>query len=120
VVVCHELATRCGIPVCYLSKILQTLRDAGLVEAVRGLHGGYRLQQDPAEIHIADVVGLFREEQLSPRCLLGEGEFAGDLVCSAHSRFRKIYAAYTDFLENTTIEQIAKKKLTKRTKKNSD
>ena len=39
-----ELSERQKIPANYLSKVLLTLRNAGLVDATRGFGGGYRLQ----------------------------------------------------------------------------
>ena len=110
----QELAESYQIPACYLSKILQTLRDAGIVEAVRGVHGGYRLLKPAANVHVVDVVGLFEGEQAEPRCLLGEGYCSDEVGCSAHARYRKVRKAYVDFLETTTIKQIAKKKSDKK------
>ena len=39
----RDLAIRSGVPANYLSKILLELKKAGLVQAVRGTGGGYRL-----------------------------------------------------------------------------
>ncbi len=113
----QELAASCEIPASYLSKILRTLREAGLVEAVRGVHGGYKLHRTAADIHIVDVVALFEGGQTEPRCLLGEGYCTEDVACSAHTRYRKVRTAYINFLETTTIKQIAKKKSEKCKKK---
>ena len=52
----RELADRQGISPDYVAQILRTLRDAGIVEAVRGPGGGYRLAQDPSRITAGDVV----------------------------------------------------------------
>ena len=37
------------LPLAYLEQLIGELRRAGLVEGVRGLHGGYRLTRRPDE-----------------------------------------------------------------------
>ena len=55
----HELAQRAGIPSHYLSKVMTALRNAGLVDAARGLGGGYRLSKPADQIRLEEVVRLF-------------------------------------------------------------
>ena len=52
----EELAELQGIPVKFLEGILRQLRQAGIVASQRGAEGGYRLDRDPAQVSIADVV----------------------------------------------------------------
>lgn len=46
----RQLAEGAGIPANYLSKILWTLGNAGIIDATRGNHGGYRLKRSAGEI----------------------------------------------------------------------
>ena len=52
----RDLAELHGIPKEYLSKALQSLSQAGVVEATLGPAGGYRLAQAPAAITFLDIV----------------------------------------------------------------
>jgi Rrf2 family protein len=52
----RALAELHGVPKDYLSKALQALSRAGLVERTLGPSGGYRLSRAPAEISFWDVV----------------------------------------------------------------
>ncbi|OCP05803.1 MULTISPECIES: Rrf2 family transcriptional regulator [unclassified Ensifer] len=45
-----------GLPKEYLSKALQGLSQAGLVDTTLGPSGGYRLAKDPAELTFLDIV----------------------------------------------------------------
>jgi Rrf2 family protein len=45
-----------AIPVKFLEGILRQLRQAGIVASMRGAEGGYRLDRDPKDVSIADVV----------------------------------------------------------------
>lgn len=44
------------IPVRFLENILAQLRQAGIVESVRGKEGGYRLRRAPRDVTVGDVI----------------------------------------------------------------
>ena len=103
-----RLAQEAEVPANYLSKILWTLGNAGLVSATRGSGGGYYLQKDPREIFLIDVIELFDGIRARPRCLLGEKSPCSDGdPCSAHNAWREVRRRYINFLETTTLAQIA-------------
>lgn len=52
----HDVARVSRVPGNYLSKVLQALGRAGLVEAHRGLRGGYVLSRALDELTVYDVV----------------------------------------------------------------
>lgn len=104
-----ELSEHQDIPANYLSKLLLTLRNAGLVDATRGFGGGYRLQKHPREIRLVEVVELFEGIYSRPHCFLGENHVCSDQTpCAAHEHFRTVRAAYIRFLEKTSIAKLAK------------
>ena len=45
-----------SIPRDYLIQLAQLLRNAGLIEARPGKHGGYRLAKDPADISVLQII----------------------------------------------------------------
>ncbi|MBI2513475.1 MAG: Rrf2 family transcriptional regulator [Opitutae bacterium] len=53
-----ELAKAEDLPIKFLEQVMQQLREAGYVEAVRGKLGGYRLAKPAAEIRIGQIVRL--------------------------------------------------------------
>ena len=69
-----------ALPLAYLERIVALLKKAGLVEATRGAHGGYRLTRQPAEIHMDEVV-LALEGGVAPMtCFVAEDGGAGGSV----------------------------------------
>lgn len=52
----REIADEHSIPLPFLTQILQQLKAAGLVVSSRGSCGGYRLQRNPSEITLSDIV----------------------------------------------------------------
>src|SRR5512144_1742152 len=53
----QSAARATAIPLPTASKLLSALAGAGVLAAVRGVKGGYRLARRPEEISIADIVG---------------------------------------------------------------
>ena len=73
-----------ALPLAYLERIVALLKKAGLVEATRGAHGGYRLTRQPAEITMDEVV-LALEGVVAPMtCFVAEdGQSShGRVVCN--------------------------------------
>jgi Rrf2 family iron-sulfur cluster assembly transcriptional regulator len=56
-----EIAKRQDISLAYLEQLFVKLRRAGLVEAVRGPGGGYRLARNPSDIRITEVMQAVEE-----------------------------------------------------------
>jgi Rrf2 family protein len=104
----RDLAQHAEIPANYLSKILLTLRNAGILTTARGTGGGYRLRKSPDEIRLIQVVELFDGQRAKPACLLGGRECSDENPCSAHNAWRDVRVAYLSFLENTTLAGISK------------
>lgn len=107
----RDLAQSGEVPENYLSKVLLTLRNAGLVNTTRGSGGGYRLGRSANEIYLIDVVELFEEvSRTKPPCFLGHTRKCSDVTpCSAHSSWREVQVAFLRFLMSTTLSAIAGK-----------
>jgi len=104
----RDLADSAEVPANYLSKVLLTLRNAGLVETSRGSGGGYRLRKAASEIRLIEVVELFDEiSATTSSCFLGRTRACSETApCTAHSRWRGVLAAYLDFLKSTPLSAI--------------
>jgi Rrf2 family protein len=104
----RELARAAGIPTNYLSKLLVALGQAGILEAARGPRGGYRFRRSPRGIALAEIVEVFEGVRSRRNCLFGGGrECSEETACPVHDRWRTVRAAFVDFLETTTLDEIA-------------
>jgi len=56
-----EIAADEGLSVPYVAKLLAVLRQAGLIDSVRGRAGGYRLAASPGEISLGSVMTALGE-----------------------------------------------------------
>jgi Rrf2 family protein len=100
----RDLSQIADIPSNYLSKILWTLGSAGFIDATRGTGGGYRLQRRPEDIRLVEIVELFDRARTGDGCLLNPDNPCSDHeACAAHESWKHVKAAYTNFLETTTL-----------------
>jgi Rrf2 family protein len=73
-----------ALPLAYLERIVALLKKAGLVEATRGAHGGYRLTRDPAAITMDEAVQALEGAVAPMTCFLAEDGASthGRVVCN--------------------------------------
>jgi Rrf2 family transcriptional regulator, cysteine metabolism repressor len=64
------IARRQGIPARFLEQVLHAMKQAGLVESLRGAQGGYLLGRLPDEISLAAIVEAL-DGSLAPTTLRG-------------------------------------------------
>ncbi len=104
----REIAADSDLPEKFLELILLELKNARLVDSVRGARGGYRLRRDPAEIALSDIIRLI-DGPLAP---LGDAEQLRGLIAkdADHRALYQVFLAVRDaaakILENTTIADI--------------
>lgn len=105
----RDLAAATEIPPSYLSKMLVSLRNAGILETARGTGGGYRLKKAPQEIYLIDVVELFETvSRNETMCLLSGTHRCNEAdPCSAHTIWRDLRATYMGFLISTPLSALA-------------
>lgn len=60
-----DIAEQQGISLSYLEQIFAKLRNAGLVEGIRGPGGGYRLAQPLEAINLAEIAIAAEEEAVA-------------------------------------------------------
>ncbi len=97
-------ATR--VPAGYLSRVLQSLARAGLVESSPGRAGGFRLARSPRQISVLDVVNAVDPVQRVARCPLGLKSHRGGRLCPLHRRLDEAAAMVQRAYAETTIAEI--------------
>ncbi|HVS65289.1 MAG TPA: Rrf2 family transcriptional regulator [Thermoanaerobaculia bacterium] len=104
----RDLAARTSVPASYLSKILNTLGRAGLVEGTRGTRGGYRLARPAADIPLRDVFEALDPHALAQVCFLRSGtECSEHDACPIHERWSRIRNELLTFVSSSTVDDLA-------------
>ena len=89
----QTIAKRQGISEKYLESILAVLSKAGLLDAVRGKGGGYRLSKPAKEYTAFEVLSL-TEGTLAPVTCLESGQQCENAVNCRTLRLDQVIAAY--------------------------
>jgi Rrf2 family protein len=100
-----EIAKRTQVPPGYMSKVLQILARAGLVESSPGRTGGFRLTRAADQISVLDVVNTVDTLERIRRCPLGLKSHRHEL-CPLHRRLDHVAAMVEEAYAETTIAEI--------------
>jgi Rrf2 family nitric oxide-sensitive transcriptional repressor len=101
----QRIAAATLVPVGYLSKVLQSLGKAGLVDAQRGLRGGYMLARPPGELTVLEVIHAVDPPKRIVECPLGRVIHEGNL-CALHRCLDEGIGLVESLYRQTTIEQL--------------
>ena len=99
------VATALGAPTNYLSKLLHQLGALGVLESVRGVHGGYHLGLPGDQLYLAAIVRPFLPE-VEHRCIMGHARCRNDQPCGAHERWKSVKDTAAAFFEDLTIADL--------------
>jgi Rrf2 family protein len=104
----RDIALDSDLPEKFLELILLELKNARIVESVRGAKGGYRLRRAPAEIKLSEIIRLV-DGPLAP---FGDADQLRTLITTdpdhraLYSVFLEVRDAAAKILESTTVADI--------------
>ena len=103
-----EIAQRQEISLNYLEQLFGKLRRGGLVLAVRGPRGGYRLAQPAAELRIADIILAVNEPIKATRCKSEstKGCLGRTGRCLTHDLWEELGRQIEVFLASVTLADV--------------
>jgi len=104
-----EIAERLQVSGAHLSKVLQRLTRAGLVEAVRGPRGGFSLGKPARDMTVLEIYEAIEGPLQKRTCLLREPICNGK-CCILGDLFRRI-DELKDTLGGLTLEEATAKSL---------
>jgi Rrf2 family cysteine metabolism transcriptional repressor len=112
----RDIAAESDLPEKFLELFLLELKNARIVDSVRGARGGYQLRRDPSEIPLSDIIRLV-DGPLAP---MGDAEQLRGLIDKDedHRALYEVFLAVRDaaakILENTTIADLVARGRAKR------
>jgi Rrf2 family protein len=102
----RALAGRLGVPGELLSKVLQRLQRAGLVTAVRGSRGGYRLLRPLSEISLREVIEASHGPLAVVDCVK-QGACPQEPHCTIRPQAHGLQGLLDGFLGSLSVRQFA-------------
>jgi len=104
----RDIALDSDLPEKFLELILLELKNARIVESVRGAKGGYRLRRAPAEIKLSEIIRLV-DGPLAP---FGDADQLRSLIVTdpdhraLYGVFLEVRDAAAKILESTSVADI--------------
>lgn len=101
-----EIAAQLNVSANHLSKVMQRLNKAGIIDSIKGYNGGFKMIGKLEDISFLEIYELFDGKLKVSNCLLSEkkcqGECVlGDLISSLNNQVKEKFRTtnLSDFLK---------------------
>jgi len=105
-VLAKDMGRELGIPPNYLSKVLQALTRQGLLESMRGRNGGFRMDREPAEIYLFEILAAVEPMRRYETCILGEKKCCDETACPIHFTWKEARGKVLSMFQKTPLTML--------------
>ena len=109
----EDISKALGIPKEFISKILQSLTESGIIDSKKGKNGGFTLAKSPSKIRLIDVVAAIDGLEIFNSCVLGFPECSPDHPCPVHKHWGELRTKAYNMLTEETLDKFRDKTLKK-------
>ena len=99
-------AEEVNVPYSFARSIQHGLVQAGIVESLRGVHGGMRLKVSPDDVTIRQVVEAVQGPMVMNDCTAPDGDCARMGACCYHPLWAGAQALMRDYLDSVSLGDI--------------
>lgn len=102
-----EIADRQDVSLKYMTKIMQALTKSGILDGQHGKGGGYKLNRDPEEYRVGDILRL-TEGTLAPVACIDETDCKCDrsFECRTRPMWNELDKLISEYLDGITIADL--------------
>lgn len=98
------LSEKTGVPEPTVSKILKLLGKAEIIESVRGVSGGYRLDKSAESVPVTAIIAAMEGPIALTACVEDSEEICAlQGVCAMNGRWNPVNKALRTALDNVTL-----------------
>ena len=105
-----DIAKAYAISELFLFKLIKPLVENGLLDTVRGRHGGVRLGKPAEDITLLEIIMLTEENFALAECFEDGADCPLIGECDLNSALREALGAFFSVLEGYTVADLAQKK----------
>lgn len=113
VIPAEEIANKLSIPREFVSKILQSLTESGIVESRKGKSGGFSLAKNPKKIKLIDIVAAIDGMSMFNNCVLGFPHCNPDNPCPLHDKWGELRSKAYSMLSDENLNHFRERTLRK-------
>ncbi len=99
-----EISKSLNISYSYLRKLLQILNKNKILFSVKGKGGGFKINKDPEEIYIKDLIKLFQKDIEIKNCYIKSKNCPNKNVCILSAKLSKIESVIREELFSLNIK----------------
>jgi Rrf2 family transcriptional regulator, iron-sulfur cluster assembly transcription factor len=103
-----QIAEQEGVPAHFLAKILQQLARKGLLRSSKGPTGGFTLRVPAEDISLMQIVDALDGLTDYHKCPTGLAECTDTAPCGMHDTWKGLRSRIMEYLDRTTIADLAK------------
>lgn len=104
----RDLAQDTGVPLPTVSKLLKSMARSGLLEAHRGVKGGYSLSRTPSEIKVTEIINALEGPISITECSgTGGSDCLLEAGCPVRVNWQRINQAVHSALDKITLADMA-------------
>lgn len=101
-----DIAEDMSIPRDYLIQLAQLLRNAGIIEARPGKHGGYRLAKEPASISMLEIMEALDEDAKQSTRARRNARKDDAMVQGVKEAYELVGESMSAFLSSITVQMM--------------
>jgi len=105
----EEISSRLSIPKEFTSKILQSLKESGIIESRKGKSGGFKIARETTQIKLIDIVEAIDGVEIFSNCIMGFQHCTSDKKCPLHNEWDEIITKAYKMLSKETIDKFKEK-----------
>lgn len=102
-----EIAREIDSPEYFIKKILQDLSRKGLVQSLKGPHGGFYFNEESLKTSLSEIVRAVDGDKIFSGCAMGLRQCSEQTPCPLHNEFRFIRAEINRMLDQSTLGEFA-------------
>lgn len=104
----EEVSTRARIPKHFTRKMFQVLARKGILTAISGPNGGYRLARRPEQISLLEIIEIVDGADFLDACVLGLPVCDDRSPCALHNAWSKAKKSLLPDFRETSIADLLK------------
>ena len=102
----REISSDEEIPLPYLRKILNKLREEEIIITREGVGGGAKINRDPEKIRVSNLIRIFQGDITLLDCVFRKNICINIKTCPLRKRIKKIEKVVVKELESVTIADL--------------